>query len=88
MGDNNQTQQYFNRRPMATGAALAAAGGLLTMAGVLISALTAMAGAREWARHLDQPPTDVVKVKWHQAKAAGSAGADAWRHSSTRPRAS
>jgi hypothetical protein len=88
MAHNPQSQQYFNRRPIATGAALAAAGSLLTMAGVLVSAITAVAGAREWAKHFDQQPTDVVKVKWHQAKAAGTAGADAWRHSSTRPRAS
>src|SRR5690242_17148751 len=84
----NSPAQYFNRRPLATGAALAAVGSLLTMAGVLVSAASALAGVREWAKHFEQPPTDVVKVKWHQAKAAGSARADAWRHSSTRPRAS
>ena len=78
-------QRYFNRRPLVIGAGMAAAGSLITLAGVLFSAVSAAAGARQWVRHFEQPPTDVVKVKWHQAMAAGTAGADAWRHSSTRP---
>jgi hypothetical protein len=54
---------------------------LVTLLGVLISALAAATGAREWLSHLDQSPKDVARLKWMQARAAGQAGAEAWRKS-------
>jgi len=73
---------------LITGAVLAAVGGLVTLVGVMVSALSAASSARQWIRQMDQPPREVARSKWQQARAAGVAGADAWRTSTPGRRAS
>jgi hypothetical protein len=34
---------------------------------------------RQWVRQLDQPPSEMAKQKWNQARAATQAGAKAWQ---------
>ena len=72
----------LHKKPMMTGAAIAAAGGLLTIVGVLISAFAAASSARDWVRHMDHQPREVAHVKWNQARSAGHAGVDAWKQAS------
>jgi hypothetical protein len=67
--------------PLVAGAALAGVGGLVALVGVLVSALAALANARDWLNHLDQSPRDAARLRWTQARAAGLAGAEAWRKS-------
>jgi hypothetical protein len=65
--------------PLVVSAALIGAGLLMGIAGILVGG-TAMASAtRKWIRELEVPPTEVVKHKWHQTKAATTAGASAWQ---------
>ncbi|HYK26583.1 MAG TPA: hypothetical protein VEV61_01330, partial [Streptosporangiaceae bacterium] len=69
----------FNTTPMVVGAVLIGAGTLMGLAGML-AAGTAMASAtRKWFRELEMPPTEVVKQKVSQTKAATIAGASAWQ---------
>jgi membrane protein implicated in regulation of membrane protease activity len=71
----------IHRRPLFAGAALAAVGTLVALVGMAISVLTTAASARRWVRQLDQRPgPHAARAKWHQARAAGAAGADAWRN--------
>jgi hypothetical protein len=69
----------INKTSMITGAALFCAGGLIGLVGMMVSG-TAMASAcRQWFRELEVPPSDAVKHKWSQTKAASAAGAAAWQ---------
>ena len=39
-----------------------------------------MSACRRWFQELEVPPSDVVRHKWGQTKAATMAGAHAWQH--------
>jgi len=65
--------------PIVVGVALIGAGMLMGMAGILIGGSALAAAGRKWIRELDVPPSEVIKHKWHQTKAATNAGATAWQ---------
>ena len=71
----------LNTTQAMVGAVLVGAGSLIGMAGALVGGLAVLNGARRWPRELDVPPTEVVKHKWSQTKAATQAGAQAWHGS-------
>ena len=39
-----------------------------------------LSATRQWVNQLEQPPSEMARRKWQQAKAAASAGAEAWRN--------
>jgi hypothetical protein len=56
-------------------------GGLLRVADAALSVATAIGAVRRrGARQLDEPPSQIARRQWSQAKAATSAGVEAWRH--------
>lgn len=69
-----------NRSSVITGAALIGAGGLIALLGFIISGTAIAAACRKWLRDLEVPPSEVVKHKWDQTKAATAAGTAAWQH--------
>jgi hypothetical protein len=82
MLDQAQDGGFRQRRPMIVGVALVVAGGMVAAVGALVSTLAAVAGARHWVDQLDHPPSELAKVRWQQARAAGLAGAEAWKKAS------
>jgi len=72
-------------RPLVAGAALMGLGGLLGLAGIVISGSALAAAMRGWARQQEVPPSELAKLKWAQAKAAAGAGASAWRNGTQAP---
>jgi hypothetical protein len=45
-----------------------------------------LSATRQWVKQLEQPPSEMARRKWQQAKVAASAGAQAWRNGpQTRP---
>jgi len=68
-----------NRSSVITGAALIGTGGLIALIGVIVSGSAVAAACRKWLRDLEVPPSEVVKHKWDQTKAATSAGTTAWQ---------
>jgi hypothetical protein len=54
-------------------------GGLLAFTGVLLLSSAVVAATRQWVNQLEQPPSELAKLKWRQARAATTAGAKAWR---------
>jgi hypothetical protein len=38
-----------------------------------------ISASRQWIDQLEQPPSEMARRRWEQAKAAASAGAAAWR---------
>jgi hypothetical protein len=73
------TAFQLNKTSMMTGAVLFGTGGLIGLIGVIVSGTALAAACRQWFRELDVPPTEAVKHKWGQTKAASAAGAAAWQ---------
>jgi hypothetical protein len=66
--------------PLVTGGALIAAGGVLALAGFVIGGAHLFAAARQWIKEMEVPPSELAKLKLAQARAAATAGADAWQN--------
>ncbi len=80
---NGQSQSYsgfqLNSTPMIVGAALIGAGSLIGLTGMIVGGAAMVSATRKWFRELEVPPSEVVKHKWGQTKAATTAGASAWQ---------
>jgi hypothetical protein len=72
---------HFNRRLIAGGGVLISIGGLLGFTGMLLVSSAIVSAARQRINQLEQPPREIAKLKWQQARAATTAGAQAWRNS-------
>ena len=71
----------LNRRLIAGGGVLIGIGGLLGFTGMLLVSSAIVSAARRRVNQLEQPPSELAKLKWQQARAATTAGAKAWRNS-------
>jgi hypothetical protein len=71
----------LNRRLIAGGGVLIGLGGLLGFAGMLLVSSAIVSAARRRVNQLEQPPSELAKRTWQQARAATTAGAKAWRNS-------
>ena len=70
----------LSRRRIAAGGVLIGIGGLLGFTGMLLVGSAIVSAARQRVNQLEQPPGEVAKLKWQQARAATTAGAKAWRN--------
>jgi hypothetical protein len=68
-----------DQRRMVGGAVLVGIGGLLGFMGILLVSSALATAVRRWIQQLEQPPSEIAKLRWQQAKAATTAGAEAWR---------
>ena len=68
-----------NKKLVISGAVLVGIGGSLAATGVLLGSTAIASAMRQWVRQLDQPPSEMAKQKWNQARAATQAGAKAWQ---------
>jgi hypothetical protein len=71
----------LNRRRIAGGGVLIGIGGLLGFTGMLLVSSAIVSAARRRVNQLEQPPSELAKRTWQQARAATTAGAKAWRTS-------
>ncbi|TMM10298.1 MAG: hypothetical protein E6G01_18580 [Actinobacteria bacterium] len=69
----------LNKNLLISGAVLVGIGGALGAAGLLLGSTAVASAMRQWVKQLDQPPTEMAKQKWQQARAATAAGAKAWQ---------
>ena len=70
----------LSRRRIAGGGVLVGVGGLLGFIGMLLVSSAIISAARQRVNQLEQPPREIAKLKWQQARAATTAGANAWRN--------
>jgi hypothetical protein len=70
----------LNSRPLIVGGVLMGLGGVLSLAGAVVSGSCLAAAAREWANRQEVPPTELARHNWERAKASAAAGATAWRN--------
>jgi hypothetical protein len=66
--------------PLIVGAALIGAGAVIGLAGMVIGGVAVLSATRRWVGQLEQPPAEVARQKWAQARAATMAGASAWQN--------
>jgi hypothetical protein len=70
----------LDRRRIAGGGVLIGIGGLLGFTGMLLVGSAVVSAARQRVNQLEQPPSELAKRTWQQARAAATAGAEAWRN--------
>ena len=68
-----------NSKALIVGIALVATGSLISLCGMGISGTAAVNAFRRWIMAQQEPPSQIVKRKISQAKAATTAGASAWQ---------
>ena len=87
MADQVGLTQGFELKtgPLLAGAALIGIGSLGGLVGLAISGATLAAAARRYVNHMEVPPSQLAKQQFAKAKAAASAGADAWRNGASAP---
>ena len=78
----SQAGMQVNQGLVVGGAVLIGLGGLLGFSGMLLLGTAVVSATRRWMRQLERPPTEAAKRKWQQARAATTAGAEAWRSGS------
>jgi hypothetical protein len=77
---DESVEAMVNRNALWAGAGLIGLGALMVAAGALISGAAAVAAVRRWADHLEEPPSQLARRRLSQARAATSAGLEAWRN--------
>ena len=82
MTDSRNPERAFrvNSRPLIVGGVLMGLGGVLGLAGVVISGSCLAAAVRDWANRQEVAPTELARHHWERAKASAAAGATAWRN--------
>ena len=78
----SQVGLQVNQGFVVGGAVLIGLGGLLGFSGMLLLSSAVVSATRRWIRQLDRPPTTTAKLNWQKARAATTAGAQAWRSGS------
>lgn len=90
MGTTQAARNAFQgySRTMIVGGVLIAAGSIIGAAGVAVSGTALIAAIRRYVSDMEEPPSELARRKWAQAKAATAAGASAWQDgNAARPRA-
>ena len=64
----------LNSRPLIVGGALMGLGGLLGLAGIVVSGSCLAAAVRDWANRQEVPPTELARQHWQRARARRPSG--------------
>ena len=77
--DTAPSIQDFNTRLVTAAAVLLGIGSALGLAGFGLGAAALIAAIRRWYQRKNLTPAQHAKLTWGQARAATSAGAQAWK---------
>ena len=83
--DVAQRSIQVNRSLLVGGGVLVGIGGLLGFTGMVLVGSALLSATRQWVNQLEQPPSEIARRKWRQARAAASAGTEAWRNGPQTP---
>ena len=78
--DGSQEGIQVDRTLVIGGGVLVGIGGLLGLSGMVLVGSALLSATRQWVDQLERPPSEVARRTWQQARAAVSAGAEAWRN--------
>lgn len=79
---NSGTNVGFHPNPrlLALGAAMTGVGAMVVAAGAAMVGLSLAMAGRRWVQSWEIPPSEMAHRTLAQARMAGQAGRDAWRH--------
>jgi hypothetical protein len=83
--EGSQGGIQVNRSLLVGGGVLVGIGGLLGFTGMVLVGSALLSATRQWINKLERPPSEIARRKWHQARVAASAGAEAWRNEPQTP---
>ena len=72
----------FQAVPLITSAAMIGGGTMIVLAGLAVGGGHLLSTTRRWVNEMDVTPSELARMKWTQARAAMSAGAQAWQNGS------
>ena len=78
--DGSQEGIQVDRTLLMRGGVLVGIAGLLGFSGMVLVGSALLSATRQWVGQLERPASEVARRKWQQARAAASAGAEAWRN--------
>jgi hypothetical protein len=80
-------QGLVNRGTLVAATVIGGIGAILMSIGAAVGGLSLLSSCRRWVAAMDTPPRDQARARLGQARAATSAGIDAWKASQDGERA-
>jgi len=71
-----------NRNLLGSGLLFLIVGGVLWLAGAILSATALTQAAKKWIAHWEESPSEMALRRAHQLRVAAEAGSKAWRDES------
>jgi hypothetical protein len=84
-GENRSGGPQFRTATLITSAAMVGGGAMIVMAGLALGGGHMLSATRRWVNEMEVPPSELAKMKWTQARAAMTAGAQAWQKNGSGP---
>ena len=78
-GENRSSGPQFRTAPLVISAAMVGAGTMIVLVGLAVGGGHLLSATRRWVNEMEVPPSELARIRWTQAKAAMSAGAQAWQ---------
>ena len=78
-GENRSSGPQFQTAPLIVSAAMVGVGTMIVLAGLAVGGGHLLSATRRWVNEMEVPPSELARIKWTQARAAMSAGAQAWQ---------
>ena len=78
-GENRSSGPQYRAAPLIISAAMVGAGTMIVLAGLAVGGGHLLSATRRWVNEMEVPPSELARMKWGQARAAVSAGAQAWQ---------
>jgi hypothetical protein len=79
-GENRGSGPQYRAAPLIISAAMVGTGAVIVLAGLAVGGGHLLAATRRWVNEMEVPPSELARIKWTQARAAMSAGAQAWQN--------
>ena len=78
-GENRSSGPQYQAAPLLISAAMVGVGTMIVLAGLAVGGGHLLTATRRWVNEMEVAPSELARIKWTQAKAAMSAGAQAWQ---------
>ena len=78
-GENRSSGPQYRAAPLIISAAMVGTGTAIVLAGLAVGSAHLLTATRQWINEMEVAPSELARLKWTQAKAAMSAGAQAWQ---------
>ena len=79
-GENRGSGPQYRAAPLIISAAMVGTGAVIVLAGLAVGGAHLLTATRRWVNEMEVPPSELARIKWTQARAAMSAGAQAWQN--------